>query len=184
MFLLCLVSCATTPKISSHAPVYLTDRAKYTLLPPADIAVPLDHYQRISGTYGGQEFSFDAWVAADDRELVMAILSPMGTSLGELSFGEGGLSFSSAFFPPTLKPEYVVADFQLCFYRVDAVSQALKNCGLGFRTEGPMNDPGGSAEIRVVSDGNRDIIEIEKTKNAVRYINHVRGYAYTLEGDF
>jgi hypothetical protein len=178
--LLWLASCATTPKTSPYSPVYLTNRAAYRLLPPSDMAVPLDNYQRITGTYGEREFSLDAWVMADNREIAMVFFNAMGTSLGELSFHEEGLSFSSAF-PLSFKAEYIIADFQLCFYRIDAVSRALKNCGLGFRAEGHTD---GTAEIRVVSDGKTAVIEIEKTKNMIRYTNHIRGYGYTLEGDF
>jgi hypothetical protein len=183
LFLLCLVSCATKPKTSPYLPVYLTDRALYTLLPPSDIAVPLDNYQRITGSYGKQEFSLDAWVVADDREIVMVFFNSMGTGLGELSFSEDGVAFSSAAFPASLKPEYIIADFQLCFYRTDAVSEILENCGLKF-PEQRINDGGEAVEIRVVSDGKRDIIEIEKRKTSIRFTNHIRGYCYTLEGNF
>jgi hypothetical protein len=87
-------------------------------------------------------------------------------------------------FPPSFKPEYIIADFQLCFYRSDAVSRALKDCGLKFQVEKHVDDGGETAETRVIFDGKTGIIEIEKRKTAVRFINHVRGYAYTLEGNF
>jgi hypothetical protein len=184
LFLLCLVSCATEPETSPWSPVYLTDRAAYTLLPPSDAAVSLDGYQRITGAWGKREFSVDAWVRADDREIVMAFFNSLGTGLGELSFGDGGIAFSSAVFPPSFTPEYIIADFQLCFYRSDAVSRALKDCGLRFQAEQFADDGGGTAETRVIFDGKAAVIEIEKRKNAVRFINHARGYAYTLEGNF
>lgn len=182
MLLLCLVSCATKPKTSPYLPVYLTDSAVYTLLPPSDIDVPLDNHQRITGTYGKQEFSFDAWVMADSREVVMAFFTGMGTGLGELSFNEEGVTVSSAVFPSTLKPEYIIADFQLCFYRSDAVSRVLENRGLKFLVE--QRGDGETVETRIVSDGKNNIVEIEKRKTSVRFTNHLRGYRYTLEGDF
>jgi hypothetical protein len=183
LFLLCLVSCATKPKTSPYLPVYLTDRAMYTLLLPSDIAVPLDNHQRITGAYEKQEFSIDAWVMANDQEITMAFFNSMGTGLGEIFFNEGGIAFSSAVFPSTLKPEYIIADFQLCFYRSDTVSRALENCGLRFLAEQRIDD-GEAVESRVVSDGKKNIIEIEKRKKSVRFTNHVRGYRYTLEGNF
>lgn len=184
MLLLCVVSCATKPKIPPYGPVFLTDRAAYTLLPPSDTAVLMDGYQRIIGTYGKREFSVDAWVRAEEREIVMAFFNSMGTGLGELCFNEGGIIFSSPVFPASFKPEYLVADFQLCFYRIDAVSRALEKSGLEFRVERFIDDQGMDAETRVVSEGKTDIIKIEKRKTGVRYTNHVRGYAYTVEGDF
>jgi hypothetical protein len=184
LFLLCLASCASHVKTPPSSPVYLTDRAVYTLLPPSESAVSLDNYQRITGAWGKQEFSMDAWVRVDDREIVMAFFNSLGTGLGELSFSDGGIAFSSAVFPPSLKPEYIIADFQLCFYRSDAVLRALKDCGLKFRVERFVDDGGETAETRVILDKKKNIIEIEKRRNVIRFTNHVRGYAYTLEGNF
>jgi hypothetical protein len=86
--------------------------------------------------------------------------------------------------PASLKPEYIVADFQFCFYRADALEAALESCGLALTTERRPGGAEGPVEARTISDGKKSIIEIEKTKNAVRYRNHVRGYAYTLGGEF
>jgi hypothetical protein len=137
--------------------------------------------QQISAVYSGRDYLFYAWVKADETGTVMAIFNSFGAGMGELSYREGMVSFSSPFFPPSLKPEYIMADFQLCFYEIEAVSRALKGCGLGLETE---KDGVGGREIRRISDGKKLIIEIEKTKTAIRYVNHLREYAYTLEGEF
>jgi hypothetical protein len=109
----------------------------------------------------------------------MSIFSSLGAGMGELSYREGSVSFSSPVFPSSLKPEYIIADFQLCFYRIDAVSRALKAGGLVLEAE---KDEG--RETRRIAEGKRVIIEIDKTGTAVRYVNHLRGYSYTLEGEF
>jgi hypothetical protein len=110
----------------------------------------------------------------------MAVFHDFGSGLGELVYREGMVSFSSPVFPASLKPEYIVADFQLCFYGINAVSRALDEAGLRLDAE----IYGNGHEIRRVMDGKKIIIEIEKTTGAVRYINKLRGYAYTLEGLF
>jgi hypothetical protein len=178
--LLGLLSCATGQR---YAPVYF-DRARYNLLPPRDIEAPLDMAQHIRGSYGEQEFVMDAWVKADTTGVIMAFFNGFGAGMGDLSFDEGGIAFSSAFLPQTVQGEYIMADFQLCFYRIDALAAALKRAGLGLRVE---TTPEG--EIRTIvaakaPDNSKILITIEKSRRAVRYINHQRGYAYTLEGDF
>jgi hypothetical protein len=103
----------------------------------------------------------------------------MGASMGELSYSNGAVHFSSPIFPraviKTFKPEYVIADFQLCFYDPILLDKSLKDSGLVLET----NDG-----YRGILSGNEVIIEIKKTKNTVELVNHLRRYAYTLEGDF
>ncbi|MDR1575308.1 MAG: DUF3261 domain-containing protein [Treponema sp.] len=186
LLLLCLVSCATEPGLAPppYSPVYLTDQAQYTLLHPSRLSAPMDGYQRITASYGTREFSVGAWVMANEQEITMALFNSMGAGMGELFFDEGSIALSSDVFSGFIKPEYIVADFQLCFYRFDAVARALADSGLEFRTAAFVDDNNETGEIRVVSDGKSHIIEIVKTKTAVRLTNHLRGYVYTLEGDF
>jgi hypothetical protein len=184
MLILGAASCATQPKASPYSPVYITENSKYILLPPSDIEVPLDMPQQIAGRYGKQEFVMDAWALADEEGITLAILNSFGANMGELKFSEGALSFSSPLLPSSIKPEYIVADFQFCFYRADALADALKACGLDFAAEQRLTESDGYIEVRTIAEGERIIIEIEKTVSAVRYQNHLRGYAYTLGGAF
>ncbi|MFP3089344.1 DUF3261 domain-containing protein [Treponema sp. TIM-1] len=173
-----LVSCVTPPPESPYAPVYLTKKAWYTLLPPGDIEVPMDLGQHITGTYGEQEFILDAWTEADENRVTMAFFNTLGVSMGDLSFNEGGLFFSSAFLPPQISAEYILADFQFCFYRAEAVAKALKRAGLTFTVEKAVD---GTGEVRTIYEGNTRIIRIEKGISTVVYTNYFRRYAYTLE---
>jgi hypothetical protein len=195
--LLYLVSCTTNPDPPRFAPVYVTDRARYTLLPAAEIGAPLDGPQQISGSWGKQEFIMNAWVKADGTGIHMALFNSFGAGMGEFSFTDGGVSFQSSVFPPALKGEYLAADFQFCFYRAGALSEALKKCGLDLELENRENETGDLIEIRRITEaadaspgngvpprGKRTIIEIEKTKTLVRYTNLLRGYSYILGGEF
>jgi hypothetical protein len=184
MIILGMASCATTPKASPHSPVYITDRSKYILLPPSDIEVPLDMPQQIAGRYGKQEFVMGAWALADEEGISLALLNSFGANMGELKFSEGTLSFSSPLLPSSIKPEYIVADFQFCFYRVDTLKDALNACGLNLAVEQRLTENEDSIEVRTITEGEKIIIEIEKTSIEVRYQNHLRGYAYTLVGVF
>jgi len=173
---LCCCSCASkTPVKENRLNVYLTGSSSYRLLPPENIENSLDMAQHISASWQGRDFLLNAWVKADETGMEMTLLNELGAYMGELSYRDGSASFSSPVFPSSLKPEYIVADFQFCFYNTSALRQALEDCGLSFEHTG---------NSRRIFKGKTLIIEIEKNPNTVRLINHLRGYAYTLEGSF
>ena len=175
---ICVLSCASIPK---NEPLYvnLTDNSKFVLLPTEDIELDMDMPQSFSTEFRGQNYFFNAWVIANENAIEMAFFNEMGTSVGELSYRNGEVNFSSNVIPKAvmryIKPENVIADFQLCFYDPIQLSKSLKDCGLVLET-----DDGG----RRILDGNEVIVDIKKTDNTVELVNHLRGYAYTLEGDF
>jgi hypothetical protein len=173
---LCCCSCASKIPIKEDRPyAYLTGSSPYFLLPPHNIENPLDMAQRISASWQGKDYFFNAWVKADEAEMAITLLNEFGATMGELSYRDGRVSFSSPVLPQSLKPEYIVADFQLCFYSASALRDALEDCGLLLET---------GENSRRIFQGKTLIIEIEKNQNTVRLINHLRGYAYTLEGNF
>jgi hypothetical protein len=154
---------------------YLSNSAKYVLLPPQAIEKPIDMAQHISASFGGQDYFFNAWVRADETGMEITLFNELGAAMGELSYRDGYVHFSSPVFPTTLKPEYIVADFQLCFYDPLLIQQALKNCGLVFEAD---------EKVRRILERKNVIINIEKDQNIVQIKNNLRGYNYTLEGDF
>jgi hypothetical protein len=174
--ILLLVSCASRHIDSENRPyAYLTDGSKFFLLPPGGTEKSMDMAQHISASYGGQDYFFNAWVKADEAGMEMTLFNELGVNMGELSYRDGAVNISSPIFPKSLRPEYIVADFQLCFYKPLLLRRALKDCGLLFETEG---------SIRRVLKGKKTITEIEKTGASVKLANRLRGYVYTLEGDF
>jgi len=173
---LCCCSCASKAAVKeNNLFVYLTGGSKFFLLPPADIEKTMDMAQRILAEYEGRDYFFNAWVKADEAGIEMILLNELGVNMGELSYQKELISFSSAIFPKSLKPEYIIADFQLCFYNIPALNHALENCGLSLEYTGNR---------RRILQGKTVIIEIEKNRNAVKLVNHLRGYTYTLEGNF
>ena len=173
---LSLFSCASRAEISENRLFSgLTDSAKYFLLPPSGIENSMDMFQRISAFYGGRDYILNAWVKADETGLDMTLLNEMGTNMGNLSYRNGAVTFSSAVFPQSIKPEYIVADFQLCFYNALLLRPALEDCGLTLETTG---------NGRRILSGEKVIIEIEKNSKSVRFVNNLRGYSYILEGEF
>ena len=174
--LLSVSSCASRAAVKiDRLYAYLTDSSQYFLLPPGGIEQPMNMAQHMTASYNGQDYSLFSWVKADETEMEMILLNELGATMGELIYREGELSLSSPVFPKSLGVEYIVADFQLCFYDPLLLSPALEACGLRLEVQG---------SARRIYKGKVLIIEIEKTEGLVKLVNHRRGYAYTLEGDF
>ena len=189
--LLCFYSCASTAAVrEGQLYVWLADNAKYILLPPENIKNSMDGYQLVSVSFDGRDYDISSWVKADETGIDMTLINELGTTMGELSYNGGAVSFSSSVFPKSIRGEYIVADFQLCFYDALALRHALEACGLSFTLSGSGHSSGDgspreNAETgRRVFQGETLIIEIEKNRNVVRVINYLRGYSYTLEGNF
>ena len=175
----CLFSCATNMQKDKRPFIWLADRSKFILLPAKDIEKPLDGYQRISASFAGQDYRMNTWVKADENGMDIVLLNEMGANMGELIFKDDGITFSSSVFPSSLSPEYIIADFQFCFFNASALNSALKRDGFSFFS-GVVNEK----EIRRIYKGDTLIIEITFNSNYIVLVNHLRGYTYTLEGDF
>lgn len=179
VLMLCLASCAALPKTASLPQVYLTDRARYQLLPPVAIEKPLDCAQQIRGTWGGDEFVMQAWVTAGTAGIDIEFYNGFGTAMGNVSFNNEGVFFDSPVFPRSFRGEYLAADFQFCFYRAAALTAALKKCSLVFESF-HQTDDGKNASVRRILDGDNVIIEIVTKGKTVQYTNFLRGYSFVL----
>ena len=175
---MCFISCASSAKKNVQY-VNITDSSEFALLPPGGIEKAMDMAQFLSYEFKGQNYFLNTWVKANENEIDMAFFNELGVSIGELFYRNGEVNFSSSVFPKSaiqfIKPEYIIADFQLCFYNPFLLGKSLKESGLVMQTK----DDG-----RFIFSGKEVIIEIKKTENTVKLVNHLRGYSYTLEGDF
>jgi hypothetical protein len=170
----CFCSCVSGASARDYRPfAWLTDSSKYILLPPAYIENSMDIFQLVSVSFMGQDYFLNAWVKADETGIDMTLINELGANMGEISYRDGAVSFSSPVFPQSVRAEYIIADFQFCFYSTAALARALKDCGLSFEDTG---------SVRRILRGKTVIVEIEKNQNAVRLVNHLRGYTYTIEG--
>ena len=175
---LCAISCASVAQ-KEMPYIDITDSSKFVLLPTEGIERAMDMVQFFSYEFGGQSYFFNSWVKANENEIEMAFFNELGTNMGELSYRNGLVNFSSPVFQKSvmqyIKPEYIIADFQLCFYDQFLLSNSLNDIGLVLE----VNDGN-----RRVFSGNEVLIDIKKTENTVKLVNNLRGYAFGLEGDF
>ena len=176
LILILTSSCASKPaEAKSGLFVNLTNKSKFFLLAPHDIEKPMDMAQQISASYKKYNLSIISWVAADETKIEMSAFNEMGTTMGELLFREGIIDLKSSVIPKVFKPEYIVADYQLCFYKTLPLRLALEKSGLTLM----INE-----NNRRIYEKNKLIIEILKNDNSVTLINHLRGYTFAITGDF
>ena len=183
VFVVCVISCKSVAKKDSikndSLYVDITENSKFVLLPTEGIEKAIDMVQQLSFEYNGQTYFLNSYVKANENEIEMAFFNELGKSMAELSYRNGSANFSSSIFQrfviQFIKPEYIIADFQFCFYDPVLLGNVLKDIGLVLEVRD------GS---RRIFSGNEVIIEIKKTQNAVKLVNNLRGYTYTLEGDF
>jgi len=180
-FSVCVVFVLSCTSVTRRDILYinLTDSSRFILLPPYGIEHDMDMAQFMSFEFSGQNYFINAWVKANENGIDMAFFTELGASIGELSYRDGEVRFSSAVFPVAVirsfRPEYIIADFQLSFFDPVLLGKSLKDSGLVLEIK--------DGSRRILS-GDEVIIEIKKTSNTIKLVNHLRGYSYTLEGDF
>ena len=186
-----LVSCGST-KVAEESgakfnAVYVTDKAKFALLPTSAIEKKIDALQHIKAQFGEKEFESDCLLVADDEKLIMTILNTFGTTMGELNYNNDLVVFNSELFPKSIKAEYIVADIQFCLYRVDSLQKAFEDIGLRFVVSIADGEQA-TIETRSIFDGKKEIARMEKTMaktgTQIIYTNFLRDYSYTLQGAF
>jgi hypothetical protein len=158
--------------------VYLTDSQTIRLLPPSALGRDFESYQQIEGSYRGESHYLEVYVQADRERLVMVAYNSFGAKVFEMEQAADWLRFSAALSPGRIKPEYILADFQLCFFPAGPLRRNLSAAGLSFEEQRE-----GEALLRTVSSEGRIIIEIRRTAGEVRYRNLLRGYQYIVRGD-
>lgn len=172
-------SCASTRarvQMPAEQAVYVTNEKKVALLPPDAIEQSVDAMQHIVAEFRGNTIASDTLLLADEHQIFMTILNSFGTTIGSLVYSDGAVSFESAVLPKSIRASYIVFDIQLCFYRPDALSNALSEAALRFACTADES----GAEIRTVYDGEKLLCRIEKHGATISVHNFERNYQYTL----
>ncbi|MBN1799474.1 MAG: DUF3261 domain-containing protein [Spirochaetales bacterium] len=169
-------ACAGSPP-GTHipAPVYLTDEKHITLLPTQAVENEFEIYQIIDGYYKSRTYSIEALVQTNLEEINIISFNNLGTQVYDLAYKNSDMVFHSPQATADIKPEYIVADFQLCYFPRSAVESMIREAGLIFE-EIPQPD----GWVRRILDGAQLIIHIQRKGNDLNYKNHLREYGYTI----
>lgn len=175
---LLLCCCHNNQNKLSANPVYYTDDGFVHLLDMQGNTASMDAPQHIDGRYGEKDFSMDAWMRLNDSLLSVVLFSSFGNTLAEITCTRDSIRFNSTLMDMRgIKPEYIVADIQLCYYDMAVLKPHLESYGFTL-----TETTDGDTTVRKLSRGANDIITIRKTGSTVELTNSLRHYSYTVTG--
>ena len=189
--LLALVGCGSSNVKPGTAPVYYSDNRSVELLPTAAMTDPIDMPQHIAGNFtkpdgSTDSFEADSWVRANDSILSITMFTGFGTTLGEITYERDSVKAESSVLDVTkMKAEYLVADFQVCFYPFAALKENFEKAGFIFveSRDGVASDGEVSAAgdyVRTLKEGDRVILVATKKAHEVSLVNELRKYSYRI----
>lgn len=175
-------------KPSNTAPVYYTDSRSVHLLPTAAMKESIDLPQHIEGIFTRENnkedsFSGDAWVRANDSILSINIFSAFGTTIAELTYAGDSVAFESPVMDvEKMKAEYVLADFQACFYPYEILRHNFEQNGFVFAEENAVVGKNFKERkfVRILSADGKIILKIEKDGPEIHLVNELRKYSYHI----
>lgn len=169
-------ACAATVRTPLESPVYVTDAQAIYLLPPSDMGFPIDAPQTVEGSYGGKSFSFEGWTVANDSVLSISLFNSIGASIGSLFYSKDSLRFESSFIDvDKIRPQYIVADFEFCYYKKDALQKMFSSNGLFFSEDSSLG-----VTRRVVLSQKDTIMSVVLSRDSTVLKNYLRGYEYRI----
>ena len=179
---LLLVGCSRSNVKPGTAPVYYSDNRSVVLLPTAAMTEKLDMPQHLRGEFTQQDgslksFEGDSWVRANDTILSIMLFSGFGTTIAEITYGKDSLHFESSVMDvEKMKAEYVLADFQVCFYPYKALKDNFEAAGFVFEeTRGIALD-----FVRTLKDGNTLVLTAQRKGKEITLVNSLRHYSYHI----
>ncbi len=184
-FLLALVGCHHSRVAPGVAPVYYSDNRSVELLPTAVMTEPIDMPQHIAGNFtkpdgSTDSFEADSWVRANDSILSITMFTGFGTTLGEITYERDSVKAESSVLDVTkMKAEYLVADFQVCFYPFAALKENFEKSGFTF-VESRDGEASDGDYVRTLKEGDRVILVAKKTAREVSLVNELRKYSYRI----
>ena len=176
IFSMLLLSCVTKKEKEPGYSVYVTDDAKFQLLPPSAFEEDMDRFQNITGSFQGKVHIFGAYIKSSVNQVAITFFNQMGGSVGDLLYTGESLRVNSHFTPPGAKFEYMMADFQFCYGRKELLASSLDAVGLRF----DCSDKDGT-EIRQIWNKDKLVIQVEREKNRTRLQNFLREYSYDIQ---
>jgi hypothetical protein len=172
-----LAACAGLPPPSGAPhPVYITDTRAISLLPPSAGNQERSIHQAVEGYFGNTAVSFEGFVRMDRNEIIMIAMTPFGSGVYEIMYDGQKATVTGGMLPAGAKPEYMVADFQFCYFPADAVYRNVAAAGLNFRESTTA-----SGWRRIIEDQGQVVMEVQRAGNELSFTNHLRHYGYIIK---
>ena len=114
------------------------------------------------------------------------LFSGFGTTIAEITYGRDSVHFESSVMDvEKMKAEYVLADFQVCFYPYKALKDNFEEAGFVFEesrgsTNGGANDSAALDYVRTLKDGNTLVLTAERKGKEITLVNSLRHYSYHI----
>lgn len=158
--------------------VYITDNNVIKLLPPSEIGEPVEYYQILTGSFlNKSEMIAEAYLTANTEVLDLLLLSTTGQTIASFAWDGEFVKFSSPFIPASsIKPEYVLMDLQMAFYKESSIKNLIEESGLSFKYEDTSD-----STIRTVMNQNKVIWTAIRAGNNLVVNNYLRNYKYDIE---
>jgi hypothetical protein len=106
------------------------------------------------------------------------LFSGFGTTIAEITYGKDSVHFESSVMDvEKMKAEYVLADFQVCFYPYKALKDNFEEAGFVFEeSRGGAN----LDYVRTLKDGNTLVLTAERKGKEITLVNSLRHYSYHI----
>lgn len=172
-----MVACHSRNKADSlSAKIYFTDSDYTHLIPLAENHMQIDEAQHIEASFAEKNFSADSWLQINDSTISIFIFGSFGNTLAEIHYQNDSISFNSNVIDPQkVKPEYIIADIQLCFYELSTLKKHYEPAGFSI-TEIQKNNE----TERTLTKGSLTIAIISRNKDFLTFKNLLRNYTYQI----
>jgi len=187
-----MMACGRALVKPGTTPVYYSENSFAYLLPTSAMTDSIDGAQHIDGTFfrnkdsgelDSTSFSGDAWVRANDSVFSMTLFSSLGMQIAELNYERDSVSFSSSFMDAEkVRPEYIVADLQSCFYPFAVLSENFKKSGFVFTEKKPSagSEQRSDDFERILSENGKVLLRVTRRANEIDLVNEIRHYKYHI----
>lgn len=172
-----LSACTSHSVVAKNAAkVYYSDSRYIQLIDPQESKIAVEENQQMTGSYGEKKFSGESWMLLNDTTVHMMLFSSMGNTIAELVYTKDSLAFNSKWMnAEKMKPEYIVADIQFCYYPAQVLEKNFRAAGFSF-----VENQQGEVLFRTLSDGETLILKMEKNGNKIFLENVLRHYSYQI----
>lgn len=148
------------------------------LLSSASLGQSIAAVQRFSGTYNGQQYVMLFQVEVEANRLAMVASTVSGSTLFSFVDQRGEQSSTvSALLPSQTSPRFVVADFQLAFWPLQVIEQALEHSDYHIKLLDHGRQLWRAGELTATIRYSHS----DPWQGQVNFEHHLSGYQYKVE---